>query len=78
MAKRKPKPEESQPVPATAKRPNRTGLPLHIYLPKQLREAFDTYIESLKPKPSATSAAAVAIEEFLEKRGFWPPPGAEA
>jgi len=47
---------------------------LFARLPPGLGAAFDRYLESQRPKPTANSAVVVAMEEFLQKRGFWPPP----
>ena len=38
----------------------------------ELGAAFDEYLESLRPKPTSTAAFEVALEEFLQARGFWP------
>ncbi len=36
--------------------------------------AIEAYLASLRPKPSTTAVILVALEEFLERKGFWPPP----
>lgn len=43
-------------------------------VPPPLRSAFRAYLASQRPAPSHTSAVIVALEEFLQARGFWPPP----
>lgn len=42
-------------------------------VPPELGAAFEAYLESLRPKPSATAAIVLSLEEFLAQRGFWPP-----
>jgi hypothetical protein len=40
-----------------------------------LGQAWEQYLASLRPKPTAVSAIEVVLEEFLKAQGFWPPPG---
>lgn len=85
MAKRKPKREANKPVPETIEKPTsqktqgsakpkRTGEPFHIWIPRELDEAFHAFLNSLQFKPTATAIGIRALEEFLERHGFWPPP----
>jgi hypothetical protein len=37
-----------------------------------LFDALERYIGSTRPQPSEAECFRVALEEFLEKRGFWP------
>jgi hypothetical protein len=38
----------------------------------ELGEAFEEYLKATRPAPTMTSAFEVALEEFLQARGFWP------
>jgi hypothetical protein len=55
------------------KKPNRTGEQYNFYLPPEYGEALKTYLESMRPKPSITETFKIALEDFLQVRGFWPP-----
>lgn len=65
MAKKK-KPEGDKPK----RSPNYT---VFARIPPELGKAFDDYVNSLRPTPTATSVLQVAIEDFLIQKGFWPP-----
>lgn len=65
MAKKKPEPEES------VRRPNRTGTPLHIYIPPELRAAIDQCAENNRRK--LTQEVVIALENHLKGQGLWPP-----
>jgi hypothetical protein len=39
----------------------------------ELFDAMAAYIAATKPLPTDTQVLITALEEFLEKRGFWPP-----
>lgn len=41
----------------------------------ELGRAWEAYLSSLRPKPTAVSAVELMMEEFLQQQGFWPPPG---
>lgn len=60
------------------KPPARSGAPVFAYVPQELRDALDDYLNKTKPKPSLTAAIETALEEFLQARGFWPPHGESA
>jgi hypothetical protein len=63
-----------------AKKPRAGGKPkgrtksytVFLRIETQLGEAFEDYLKSLRPSPTMTSAFEVALEEFLQARGFWP------
>lgn len=79
MAKRR-KPPEGSPPPEEqpehkSSKPNRTGVPLHVWLPDELAAAFQAYLDSTNPPVPKTSAAIVALKDFLTGKGFWPPKG---
>lgn len=40
---------------------------------QSLFDQLDRYLESARPQPSESECLRIALEEFLEKRGFWPP-----
>ncbi|MCE9561104.1 MAG: hypothetical protein K8U57_03520 [Planctomycetes bacterium] len=44
---------------------------------QELFDALQTYQDSLKPTPNDSECLRTALEEFLEKRGFWPPKGSK-
>ncbi len=57
-----------------AQKPNRTGKATSFYMRDKLAAALEAYLDSLKPRPSAKGAIELALEEYLERKGFWPPP----
>jgi hypothetical protein len=45
-----------------------------FHAPQELFDAIQAFIESApRPKPTESECFRAAVEEFLEKRGFWPP-----
>ena len=56
------------------------GLPRHtqprkaFHAPANLFDAMERFIASSRPQPTESECLRVALEEFLQKRGFWPPP----
>lgn len=62
------------PIMTERKKPNRKGKSLGAYLPSDLLEAFDRYVEETEPKPSKTAILAMLIRRFLGEKGYWPPP----
>lgn len=38
---------------------------------QELFDALERYIAATRPQPSESECLRVALEEFLEKRGFW-------
>lgn len=58
---------------SAATKPNRSGVPVNVNIPKPLRAALDAYLDAAKPEVTITAAATAAFEEFLASRGFWPP-----
>ncbi len=53
-------------------RPNRSGLPLHVYLDVELRRTIDQLV--LQTRRSLTTEVTIALEEHLKRAGLWPPP----
>jgi hypothetical protein len=47
---------------------------LYVRINPALGAAFDRYVEETRPKPTATSAAELALEKLLAEAGYWPPP----
>lgn len=68
MAKKKP--ERGRPSG------QRKSVAFQVRLPRPLAEALERYLDSLRPRPTATAAAVVAFEEYLTRVGFWPPASA--
>lgn len=64
-------------MPATTEAKRlRSGTPIMAYLPPDLGHALASYMESLRPQPDKSAVLRAAIEDFLEGKGFWPPPSA--
>ena len=55
------------------KKPNRTGVPLGVYIAPELMQAFDSYVEETKPRTSKTAIVEMLLEQFLTDKGRWPP-----
>ena len=69
MAKNK-----SKSGPAAAPEPERKPqVAISLRMSKQLAEALDAYVHSLRPEPFTTSVLKTALEDFLAAKGFWPP-----
>jgi hypothetical protein len=45
---------------------------LAFHLPQELYDAFDGYVEALRPKPPESAVLRLALEEFLTRAGAWP------
>ncbi len=43
-------------------------------LPVRLINALADYVDQHKPTTSKSAVIRLALEEFLERAGFWPPP----
>jgi hypothetical protein len=68
MAKKKP--------PAGAKRQNRHTEPREsFHLPQDLLDALVRYVEQTRPETSKSAVLRLALEEFLERAGYWPAAG---
>jgi hypothetical protein len=66
--------KQSQPPADDPKRPRRTGVPLHVYIPPDLRAAMDRLAG--ENRRSLTSEVMIALENHLKAVGQWPPPAA--
>lgn len=44
-----------------------------FHLPRDLRDAMLAFIASKRPAPNKSAVLRLALEEFLEREGFWPP-----
>lgn len=51
----------------------RSGRALNVWLPEDLLDALDKYVEESRPQTSAKAVVKVALEDFLTKEGRWPP-----
>lgn len=40
----------------------------------RLGSALERYVDSVVPKTTATAVVELAISQYLERVGFWPPP----
>ena len=69
MAKRKNKDSE---MPATTS-PKRTGRNVNAWVDPDIWSALEAYFRSLELRPTTTQVIELALKEFLDKRGFWPP-----
>jgi hypothetical protein len=52
----------------------RNALPLAIRIPPELGAAFEAFLAAQRPAVSKVSAVTTALQDFLTKRGHWPPP----
>ncbi len=57
-----------------AKKPNRSGVPLHVYIPPALDAALEACAAANRRK--VTAEVVIALEKHLREGGFWSP-GAE-
>ena len=74
VAKRKPPAPDKG--PEDPKKPSiRTGVPLYVYLPADLRAAIDE--AATRGRRSLTSEVAIALEYYLSSIGLWPPSAQE-
>ena len=58
------------PPPSGGRRPAYT---LYCRIEPALGAAFDRYLSETRPKPTATSAVELALENLLTAAGYWPP-----
>jgi hypothetical protein len=58
--------------PSSGRTPTTT---IFARVPPDLGKAIDDYLDSLRPAPTLTAIVRVALEEFLQAKGFWPPTG---
>lgn len=64
MAKQKPQP------PATKR--TREGVNINVWVEPELGEAFEKYLEEVRPKPTRKTAVEAALELLLTQAGRWP------
>lgn len=55
------------------KKPNRSGVPLHVWIDPAIAEALQSYLEATEPKVFKTAAVESALKDFLRAKGCWPP-----
>lgn len=61
----------SEPPPEPErKRPNRSGVPLHIYIPPDLRAVIEALADD--GRRSITNEVIIALEEYAARQGRWP------
>ncbi len=57
------------------------GLDRHVnpreafHMDPELHDALKQYLASIRPTPDKSATLRAALEDFLEAKGFWPPPG---
>jgi hypothetical protein len=44
-----------------------------FHLPQPLLDALVRYVEQTRPETSKSAVIRLALEEFLQRAGFWPP-----
>ncbi len=44
-----------------------------FHAPVELFTALEKFVEEAKPQPTEAAVLRLALEEFLEKRSYWPP-----
>lgn len=44
-----------------------------FHLSEKLQAALERFRESKRPKPGKSEVMRTALEDYLEKEGFWPP-----
>jgi hypothetical protein len=59
--------------PVEPKKPSRTGRPLHVWLPNELMDALDAYVDRSRPRTSAKAITQMVLEDFLRAAGLLPP-----
>lgn len=62
--------KKGKPGRPTGRKPTDT---IFARVPPELGKAIDDYLGTLRPQPTLTAVVKVAIEEYLERHGFWPP-----
>lgn len=46
-----------------------------FHLPQGLLDSLVTYVDRTRPETSKSAVIRLALEEFLERAGLWPPAG---
>lgn len=62
---------------AKKKPQGRTGKSIQMYLPGELLDALDAYVEATRPRPTKTAIFEMMLEDFLTKAGYWPRPAGD-
>lgn len=71
--KRKKEAVESTPAAEQKQPPNRSEhRTLNVRLEPWLAQAFECWMDSLRPQPTLKSAVEMILEEFLRAKGFIP------
>jgi hypothetical protein len=61
-----------------SRKPNRSpSYTIYARIRPDLGEAFERYLNSLRPKPTQVKALEALLEDALGELGFWTAPGAE-
>lgn len=48
-----------------------------FHAPADLFEALEKFIAESRPQPTESECLRTALEQFLESKGYWPPPNKE-
>src|ERR1700722_19544459 len=65
------KPKKKMGRPATGRTPSTA---VFARVSPELGKALDAYVESIRPRTTNTAVVSLALEEYLTRAGFWPPP----
>jgi hypothetical protein len=57
-----------------AKPVKRKGVSFTVWMREDLKLAMEAYIAATRPQPAQKAVLETALEDFLAKVGFWPPP----
>lgn len=72
------KPTAKNDGPEEEKKPQRSGKPVNVWVALDLHAALEAFRKAQRVKPSMTDVVELALQEFLQREGHWPPKGAKA
>lgn len=67
------KPRPGKEKPGGDKKPQRTGRPINVWVPLALHAALERFISAQRVSPKITDVVELALQEFLQREGHWPP-----
>ncbi len=47
---------------------------LAFHMPQDLFDAFKHHVETSEPRPAEAAVLRLALQQYLERAGEWPPP----
>lgn len=65
--------KKKTPATAEAKKVARTGRPVTFWADKGIWDALDAFMASLPYKTGYTDHINLALKEYLQAKGYWPP-----